>query len=47
VLWFESVIDQSGIHHRLGEDAGKTEPARILAIFVLGAGGMPVSTLNK
>ena len=36
-----------GSHHRLSENASKTDPTRLLAIFVLDTGNMPITTPEK
>jgi quercetin dioxygenase-like cupin family protein len=43
----EYFTESPGAHHRLSENASKTEPARMLAIFVLDTGDMPLSTPDK
>jgi quercetin dioxygenase-like cupin family protein len=43
----EYFTENPGAHHRLSENASKTEPAKMLAIFVLDTGDMPLSTPDK
>lgn len=43
----EYFIENPGAHHRISENASKTEPAKMLAIFVLNTGENPLSTPDK
>ena len=43
----EYFTENPGAHHRISENASKTEPARMLAIFVLNTGDNPLSTPDK
>lgn len=43
----EYFTENPGAHHKLSENASKTEPAKMLAIFVLDTGDMPLSTPDK
>jgi len=43
----EYYTENPGSYHRLSENASKTEPAKLLAIFVLNTGDMPITTLDK
>ncbi len=43
----EYFTENPGAHHRLSENASQTEPAKMLAIFVLNTGDMPLSTPDK
>jgi quercetin dioxygenase-like cupin family protein len=43
----EYFTEKPGAHHRVSENASKTEPARLLAIFVLDTGEAPLTTLDK
>jgi quercetin dioxygenase-like cupin family protein len=43
----EYFTENPGAHHRISENASKTEPAKMLAIFVLDTGDMPLSTPDK
>ena len=40
----ESFTEKPGAHHRISENASATEPAKMLAIFVLDTGAAPLST---
>lgn len=43
----EYFTENPGAHHRVSENASKTEPAKMLAIFVLDTGDVPLSTPDK
>jgi quercetin dioxygenase-like cupin family protein len=43
----EYFTENPGAHHRISENASKTEPAKMLAIFVLDTGDMPLSMPDK
>ena len=43
----EYFTENPGAHHRISENASKTEPAKMLAIFVLDTGDNPLSTPDK
>ena len=43
----EYFTEKPGAHHMVSENASKTEPAKMLAIFVLDTGDMPLSTPDK
>jgi quercetin dioxygenase-like cupin family protein len=43
----EYFTENPGAHHRISENASKTEPAKMLAIFVLNTGDNPLSTPDK
>lgn len=43
----EYFTEKPGAHHRVSENASKTEPAKMLAIFVLDTGDAPLSTPDK
>jgi quercetin dioxygenase-like cupin family protein len=43
----EYFTEKPGAHHRVSENASKTEPAKMLAIFVLDTGDVPLSTPDK
>lgn len=43
----EYFTENPGAHHTISENASKTEPARLLAIFVLDTGEAPLTTLDK
>jgi quercetin dioxygenase-like cupin family protein len=43
----EYFTESPGAHHTISENASKTEPARLLAIFVLDTGEVPLTTLDK
>ena len=40
----ESFTEKPGAHHMISENASQTEPAKMLAIFVLDTGAQPLST---
>jgi quercetin dioxygenase-like cupin family protein len=39
----ESFFETPGAYHRISENASTTEPARLLAVFVLDAGENPLT----
>jgi quercetin dioxygenase-like cupin family protein len=43
----EYFTENPGAHHRVSENASKTEPARLLAIFVVDTNEAPLTTLDK
>ena len=43
----EYFTENPGAHHTISENASKTEPARLLAIFVLDTGEVKLTTLDK
>lgn len=43
----EYYTENPGSYHRLSENASKTEPAKLLAIFVVDTGDMPITMLDK
>lgn len=43
----EYFTENPGSHHVVSENASKTEPAKLLAIFVLDTGEVPLTTLDK
>ena len=43
----EYFTEKPGAHRRVGENASKTWPAKMLAIFVLDTGDKPLSTPDK
>lgn len=43
----EYYTENPGSHHRVSENASKTEPAKVLAIFVLDTGDMPTTMTDK
>lgn len=43
----EYFTEKPGAHHMVSENASKTEPAKMLAIFVLDTGDKPLSTPDK
>ena len=43
----EYFTENPGAHHTISENASKTESARLLAIFVLDTGEVPLTTLDK
>ncbi|MBP2290267.1 cupin domain-containing protein [Azospirillum rugosum] len=40
----ESFVETPGGHHRVSENASATEPARLLAVFVINDGDTPLTT---
>lgn len=43
----EYFVEEPGAHHVVSENASQTEPAKMLAIFVLDTGSKPLSTPDK
>lgn len=43
----ESFFEMPGAHHRVSENASATEPARLLAVFVVDAGDTPLTTTDS
>jgi len=43
----EYFTENPGAHHRISENASKTEPAKLLAIFVVDTNEAPLTTLDK
>ena len=43
----EYFTENPGAHHSISENASKTDPAKLLAIFVLDTGEAPLTTLDK
>ncbi len=43
----ESFFETPGAYHRISENASATEPARLLAVFVLDAGENPLTIPNS
>jgi quercetin dioxygenase-like cupin family protein len=43
----EYFTENPGAHHRVSENASKTEPAKLLAIFVVDTNEAPLTTLDK
>jgi quercetin dioxygenase-like cupin family protein len=43
----EYFTENPGAHHRVSENASKTEPAKLLAIFVVNTDEAPLTTLDK
>ena len=43
----ESFFETPGAYHRISENASTTEPARLLAVFVLDAGENPLTIPNS
>jgi quercetin dioxygenase-like cupin family protein len=41
--WYED----PGAHHRVSENASSTEPASLLAVFVVDTGDRPLTTPDK
>jgi len=42
----ESWTEEPGAHHRISENASATEPARLLAVFVMNSGDTQLTTLD-
>jgi len=43
----ESFFEKPGAHHRISENASTTEPARLLAIFVVDTSETALTTIDK
>jgi quercetin dioxygenase-like cupin family protein len=43
----ESFFEKPGAHHRVSENASATEPARLLAIFVVDTSETELTTIDK
>jgi quercetin dioxygenase-like cupin family protein len=43
----EYFTEKPGAHHAVSENASKTEPAKLLAIFVMDTGEAPLTTPDK
>lgn len=43
----ESFTEAPGAHHSISENASDTEPARLLAVFILDTGDHPLTTPDK
>ena len=43
----ESWFEQPGAHHRVSENASRTEPAKLLAVFVVDSGDTELTTVDK
>lgn len=43
----EYFTENPGAHHQVSENASKTEPAKLLAIFVVDTNEAPLTTLDK
>ena len=43
----ESWFENPGAHHRVSANASKTEPARLLAVFIVDAADEPLTTPDK
>jgi quercetin dioxygenase-like cupin family protein len=43
----ESFFENPGAHHRISENASATEPARLLAIFVVDTSDTELTTIDK
>ncbi|MCW2242039.1 cupin domain-containing protein [Azospirillum canadense] len=43
----ESFFEPPGAHHRVSENASATEPARLLAVFVIDSGDTPLTTTDS
>ena len=43
----ESFYEAPGAHHRISRNASKTQPAKLLAVFVVDTGEQPLTTPDK
>ncbi|SEV92655.1 cupin domain-containing protein [Luteibacter sp. 329MFSha] len=43
----ESFYEAPGAHHRISRNASKSEPAKLLAVFVVDSGEQPLTTPDK
>ena len=43
----ESFFEVPGAHHRISRNASKTQPAKLLAVFVVDTGDAPLTTPDK
>jgi quercetin dioxygenase-like cupin family protein len=43
----QAFYEEPGAHHRISRNASKTEPAKLLAVFVVNSGDAPLTTPNK
>ncbi|MGN2249224.1 cupin domain-containing protein [Frateuria sp. GZRe14] len=43
----ESFYEVPGAHHRISRNASKTQPAKLLAVFVVDTGDAPLTTPDK
>ena len=43
----ESFFEKPGAHHRISENASTTEPAKLLAIFVVDSGETQLTTIDR
>ena len=43
----ESFYEAPGAHHRISGNASKTQPAKLLAVFVVDTGEQPLTTPDK
>ena len=43
----ESFTENPGAHHRVSENASATEPAKLLAIFVVDTNDTQLTTIDK
>lgn len=43
----DSFYEEPGAHHRISRNASATEPARLLAVFVVDTGDRPLTTPDK
>jgi len=43
----ESFYEVPGAHHRISRNASKTQPAKLLAVFVVDTGDQPLTTPDK
>ena len=43
----QAFYEEPGAHHRISRNASKSEPAKLLAVFVVDTGDTPLTTLEK
>ncbi|WP_224360265.1 cupin domain-containing protein [Hyalangium versicolor] len=43
----ESFYEEPGAHHRISRNASKTQPAKLLAVFVVDTGDQPLTTPDE
>jgi quercetin dioxygenase-like cupin family protein len=43
----QAFYEEPGAHHRISRNASKSEPAKLLAVFIVDTGEAPLTTLEK
>ena len=43
----QTFYEEPGAHHRISRNASKSEPAKLLAVFIVDTGDAPLTTLEK